>query len=185
MGKYTLVNPSIEGSFKKTCKGKNSLEAANIMYEKLSKNFLNNMPKFVFTLTKDNKYYHFMVSEKINNKDIKYSIKNYDKHIDDSILADIFSKNKELKGGKSNLKVYSDSDFDSDINEDDSLSDEDSSSSSSSIGNDYYLYKPVSSRQSITYWTYYPRIYTTTNLYIPTFIPILNPYVNISLIGPI
>jgi hypothetical protein len=207
MKSYTLVNPYIEGSMRTKFKAGSSLEAAKLAYEELSQYFSNNVPRFLFSLKKtgsdsDNDFYHFQVLEKINNSDkLRYTIKAYNKannidkfkiafkktsknlqgggpgdigdsgdisETDDKSDANTNSYKKDLVGGKYKKYKYDD--------------DDDSSSSSSSSDSDYYYYyKPVNRVRPINYWSYYPYLYPTTRVYIPTFIPSITPYVNISI----
>lgn len=80
---YVLVNPYIEGSFEKTVKAKNSIEAGKILYTSLSEHFNNNVPKFLFTIQKGTsgkgKHYSFKVKEKKDQEDneINFSIEPY------------------------------------------------------------------------------------------------------------
>ena len=86
MPEYTLVNPIIQGTMKTQFSGKNSLEAANKAYAKLSENFNNNIPKFYFTLQemkteksvlgggKASDYTHFMVSESKKANQVNFRI---------------------------------------------------------------------------------------------------------------
>jgi len=171
--KFQLVNPCIEGSIKTKFKGETSLEAANNAYEHISKYFSNNVPKFLFSLKKGEKYYHFIVSESINKENkLKYVIKHYNKIIEPEQFTKILSSTNNLKGGKRKMKVYSDSDSDSS-----------SSSSSSAMDKKFYKYKQYDTTQPITYWTYYPYIYSVKDLYMPTFIASINPYVSINMAG--
>ncbi len=64
---YVLVNPYIEGSFEKSVKARNSIEAGKMLYSSLSEHFNNNVPKFLFTIQKGSsgkgKHYSFKVKE--------------------------------------------------------------------------------------------------------------------------
>jgi hypothetical protein len=180
MKSYILVNPHIEGSIETKYKTNSPAEAANLIYQNMSKYFSNNLPEFTFTLQKggSDKFYHFHVSEKINkNEKIKFSITE-DKSISDiNGLTKFITKNKEeLAGGrhhshkshKSRKYKYDD--------------DDDSSSSSSSNSDDYYYYKPINRNQPISYWSYYPYAYNLRRFYVPTF-TLTSPYVYISYIN--
>ena len=81
ISKYFLVNPVMHGEVKPIYKGKNELEAANLAYEEMSKNFKGNTPEF-FTLQKINNksdlgnasfndFYSFKFTEKEELKIIK------------------------------------------------------------------------------------------------------------------
>jgi len=78
---YIMVNPYIEGSFEKSIKAKNSIEAGKLLYTSLSEHFNNNVPKFLFTIQKGGsgkgKYYSFKVKEDKANQEINFSIEPY------------------------------------------------------------------------------------------------------------
>jgi hypothetical protein len=175
MKSYILVNPHIEGSVETKFKTKNADEAASLAYETISKYFSNNLPKFAFTLQKagSDKFYHFNVSEKINKNDkVKYEIKSNNSITAVDGLKKFIETNEEnLNGGKDKSKKYR---FDED-------SSESSSSSDSSDDDYYYYYKPVNRSLPITYWSYYPYVYSLRKFYVPTFVPTISPYVYISL----
>jgi hypothetical protein len=183
MGKYILVNPKIEGTIKTKVNAETALEAANLIFKEQSQYFSNNLPKFIFSLKKKDEYFHFIVREKINkNNNLKYKISLYNKNINPDELQKIYSNN--LKGGHSKYNIYSDddeSDSSDSVSSDSDSSDSDSSDSDSSNNYDYLLYKPL--KKPITYWSYYSYIYPTSNIYIPTFVPTLRPYININFTG--
>jgi len=76
-----MVNPYIEGSFEKSIKARNSIEAGKLLYTSLSEHFNNNVPKFLFTIQKGGsgkgKYYSFKVKEDKTNDKINFSIEPY------------------------------------------------------------------------------------------------------------
>jgi hypothetical protein len=78
---YVLVNPYIEGSFEKSVKAKNSIEAGTMLYTNLSEHFNNNVPKFLFTVQKGSsgkgKHYSFKVKENKKDNQINFSIEPY------------------------------------------------------------------------------------------------------------
>jgi hypothetical protein len=177
MKSYILVNPHIEGSVETKFKTKTAEEAASLAYESISKYFSNNLPKFSFTIQKagSDKYYHFDVKEKINKSDkIKFEIKKNEAIQDINGLKKFIEINEEnLSGGKtSHSKKYRLTDKDDDSS---------SSSSDSSTDDYYYYYKPVNRSMPITYWSYYPYVYSLRKFYVPTFVPTISPYVYISL----
>lgn len=75
---YVLVNPYIEGSFEKSVKARNSIEAGKMLYSSLSEHFNNNVPKFLFTIQKGSsgqgKHYSFKVKENKKDNEINFSI---------------------------------------------------------------------------------------------------------------
>ncbi len=174
MKSYILVNPHIEGSVNVKFKSKSAEEAASLAYDTISKYFSNNLPNFSFTLQKggSDKFYHFDVTEKINKNDkIKYEIKENVKIANNDGLKKFISDIEEKQtGGKKKHKKYRYDDSDS-SDSSDSSSDEDY----------YYYYKPVNRTVPITYWSYYPYVYSLDKFYVPTFISTVTPYVYISL----
>ncbi len=174
MKSYILVNPHIKGSIDIEFKSNSATEAANLAYGTLSKYFSNNIPKFSFTLQKggSDKFFHFDVKEKINNKDkIKFQItENTSITTIDGLKKFIDNNEAELDGGKHSKKYKYEDD-----------EDDDSSSSSSDSDEDYYYYyKPITRNMPITYWSYYPYVYNLRKVYIPTFIPTISPYIYIN-----
>jgi len=64
MNEYKLVNPYILGKLKTSCKAKTSEDAAEKLWNKLSKYTNNNVPKFYFSIKqKGGELQHFMVKE--------------------------------------------------------------------------------------------------------------------------
>jgi hypothetical protein len=179
MNSYILVNPHIEGSIDTKFKTKSANEAATLAYDTVSKYFSNNLPKFSFTLQKagSDKFYHFDVNEKINKNDkIKFQIKEKTNvtNIDGLIKFIETNNTTDLAGGRSHRShrshKYGKYRYD----------DEDSSDSSDSDDDYYYYYRPVTRNMPITYWSYYPYAYNLKQIYVPTFVPSISPYVYIN-----
>lgn len=128
---FKLVNPVIEGSFQTDYKSNTPLGAAENMWLSLSKNIVNYVPKFLFSLEESGSLYHFEVNEKKHGK--KYSIKQLDLDIDQKSF-DNFTKNVQqykniVGGGHENRKRYEkDSSSSSSSSSDSSYSVSDSSS---------------------------------------------------------
>ena len=79
---YRLVNPIIKGEFESNTNALNASEAANILYERMTKTINNSMPEFFFSLQKGNsktgRLYHFRVLErKKESNNIRFMIKLY------------------------------------------------------------------------------------------------------------
>jgi hypothetical protein len=184
MTKYNLVNPCIGGSLNTQYGGKTHLEAAKNAWVDLSQYLTNNVPKFAFTLekTSDGKLYHFNINETIGeNKNASFSITELNVDLSSkqisSLKTDYNNMQQKLDsqlGGKKHR--YRDNN-DNDKN-DDSSSD---SSSDSDLINTIKLLKYKQQNQPIVYWWYNPLVYRTNNLYMPTFITPLSPYVHINL----
>jgi hypothetical protein len=180
---YKLVNPYIQGTFKRSVKATNSNEAANMFYKNLSKHFNNSIPKFYFSVQKGSsglgKYYHFEVKENRVDDEVSFEVKKYHKGADKSNMGDFEEKLNNFKakfsqdGGKKNKK--------SKKSKDDSDSDFDDSSEE--------FYKrarqyPAVTQQPIYYWWYDPFIYRLDKLYIPTFYSYVVPTLELALLLP-
>ena len=191
-GSYKLINPHIDGSLNVDYKAKNSIDAAHKIWQAISENLSNNVPKFAFSLekTNDGSLHHFIVSEMIGgNKDVNYSIDelsldmtNIQETVFKQFVKESAKKREAIQNGGRRRRFYHDIDFDD-------LDDSSSSSSSSSLSEEKELYhklkymkqeadayKPT---KKITYWWYNPTIYKLNNLYIPTFIS-SSPYVQLN-----
>ena len=98
---YVLVNPYIEGSFEKTVKAKNSIEAGKILYTNLSEHFNNNVPKFLFTIQKGTsgkgKHYSFKVKENKEENEINFSIEPYNVKNEESTYKGLHEKIESFK----------------------------------------------------------------------------------------
>tara|TARA_B100000886_G_scaffold296955_1_gene224436 strand:+ start:614 stop:1195 length:582 start_codon:yes stop_codon:yes gene_type:complete len=186
MPEYTLVNPIIQGTMKTQFSGKNSLEAANKAYAKLSENFNNNIPKFYFTLQemkteksvlgggKASDYTHFMVSEskkanQVNFRITEHKVKDNEKQFKkfkESVKK--ISKQNQEGGKKSKKDKEKYDDFDDDDDDDYEFPKYKSSYS--------YSY-PISS------WWYDPYVYRlkSSYYYLPTYVAPLSPYVSVPL----
>jgi len=180
---YQLVNPSIAGNFNSKIKARNSMEAANMLYKSLSEHFSGSMPKFYFTIQKGSSgsgsYYHFKVSEQLQDDEVNFSIKPYNVENNESVVRNFKNKLENFKakfeqlGGKKHktkrTKKVKSSDSDSDL---DVSSDE--------------LYKRVQSyvpvTQPIYYWWYDPYVYNLNSVFLPTFYSYMTPLMELSLI---
>jgi len=178
MTKYNLVNPSIGGNLNTQYGGKSHLEAAKNAWEDLSQYLTNSIPKFAFTLERnsDGKLYHFSVNEKIGkNKHASYSITELDVNLSSkqisSLKTDYNNMQNKLDGQLGGKKHRYDDDKD----------DDSSSDSDSDLVNAIRLLKYKQQNQPIVYWWYNPLIYRRNDLYIPTFVAPLSPYVHINL----
>lgn len=267
---YMLVNPYVEGSEAKIFEAENSLKAAGLAYESISKYFNNSVHNFKFSLLKlktdavknrndfnleqyggnttglnkrfnVENFSHFVASENISsNNQVDFSIKKYEGNVDNiqNLIQNIIkvqqttANNKSNKSNKYNKSFRlsetpksnnlstnttssssnstsssSDSESDSDSDSDSqhggelksqseqnagelkSISDQnggkkkkskyddddDDSSDSSDNSPDYYV-KKIYVYDPISYWYYYPPLYTYDRLYLPTF-PFSSPYV--------
>jgi hypothetical protein len=179
---YILVNPHIEGNFKRKIKATNSNEAANILYKSLAEHFNNSVPKFYFSIQKgssgEGKYYHFQVTENRDNEEVNFNIKPYSIHGEHDAIQKFETKlnnfkNKFHKGGAKKKKQQKQS-----------KQQKDSDSSDFNVSDDE-LYTQARSylptTQPIYFWWYDPSVYHLTKLYIPTFYSYVTPYLEISI----
>lgn len=154
---YILVNPSLSNSSIKSSK-KNTSEAAEDIWSKLSKNITNHTPNFYFTIQEggSSKLSHFVINESIEDDKVKYNLKQFKgKKIDEKSLLN------ELKqeGGKKHRHH------------------DDDSSSSSSSSSDLVFTFPAGKTHKDLFLTYYPTIYGVPNIITPpTFVSTFTPY---------
>lgn len=154
---YILVNPRLSNSSIKSSK-KNSSEAAEDIWSKLSKNITNHTPNFYFTIQEggSSKLSHFVINENIEDDKVKYNLKQFKgKKIDEKSLLN------ELKqeGGKKHRRR------------------DDDSSSSSSSSSDLVFTFPAGKTHKDLFLTYYPTIYGVPNIITPpTFVSTFTPY---------
>jgi hypothetical protein len=177
---YVLINPCIEGKFKKSTKTKNSAEAAQFFYKNLSEHFNNAVPKFHFTIQKGGsgtgKMYHFEVKEQRSKQEVTFTINpftvqggNIDKFNE---RLSTFKNKFAQAGGKHHKKHHKKSKNDD--------SDSESSSSSSDVYKVARSYTPVLN-QPFYYWWYDPYVYNLDSFWIPTFYSYVTPYIEIAL----
>ena len=197
---YYLINPHIEGLFDKKIKAKNSKEAASIFYTQLGDHINNSIPSFYFTIQKgssgNGSLYSFQVKEEKKDNQVNFTLEPTSIKGDEELttfknkLEEFKLKiNNTLKGGKSkkhkkHKKHNKHKDHDNNDNNDNNSSSEDSSSSSSSSSDE--VYKKSSKyinnlNVPIYYWWYYPYLYETNSIYIPTFYSYITPYIELSL----
>lgn len=199
---YTLVNPHITGdAIMNNITSKNSLEAAKILYNNLSEKFTNSPPSFYFSIKKggSDKLYHFRVIErKDNNDNVNFLIKPY--KLPDYKQEDIF--NKELENTVKNIKKYAKDKKGGGSSKKKKKSkkskgdDSSSSSSSSDLINDFELlsnnldryvgYNLFRGPTSIDYppplyWWYYPSLYSTRRIFLPSLVSSIHPFMELSL----
>jgi hypothetical protein len=160
---YILVNPYLSNSSIKSAK-KNSSEAAEDIWSKLSTNIKNYTPKFYFTIQEagSSKLSHYVIKESIEGDKVKYNLKEFKgKKIDESSLLN------ELKqeGGKHHKHKHYD----------------DSSSSTSSSSSEMVFTFPAGKTHKDLLLTYYPTIYGVPNVVFPSFVSSFVPFTNVKL----
>lgn len=184
MVKYELVSPVIGGTINTTFDEKNPGDAAKKLWETLTQDnklFVNSLPKFMFTLKSDGgELSHFIVKEVPDeNRNVSYTI--------DDISAEVNSKNtkaetKEFLAESARIKASLKGAGIKHGGKRDRYKKDDSSSSSSDdddIGDYLTHIKKKSYQAPIYYWWYSPTYYKTNTLFMPTFIPSINPMVKL------
>lgn len=197
MPNYKLINPYIKcGKMDTTVVANSPEDAATMLWENLSESFVNNVPSFAFTIQDGGKkMYHYLVNEELSGGDYSdddygigddeylatYSIKridNVDQTNSEKLLKNISEMNSynhdytSLKGGRKHKHKHHKYNYDDD---------DSSSSSSSSSSSTYKSFKRYYNNYPISWWWYYPGLYTYDSIYIPniaydTFYPYVEIY---------
>jgi hypothetical protein len=182
---YRLVNPHIEGNFKTVIKSRNSQEAANEFYKKLSEHFNNSVREFNFSIQKgssgEGSISHFQVKEKRSDNEVDFNIAPLKVRNDEELIKNFKEKLANFKnkfnsqgGGKKSKKTKKSKKHDS--------SDSDSDSDSDLTENFYRrARKYLPNNQPIYYWWYDPYLYRMDSLYMPTFYSYVTPYIELNL----
>lgn len=180
VNKYHLVNPYIDGDFEASVTARNSNEAANMLYSRLSEHFNNTVPKFYFTIQKgsssEGKYYHFQVKENRKQNQVNFKISPFE--VNDESITTFKSKldnyiSKKQDGGKKSKKSHKKKREES----------EDSDSDFSSSESNYYLRsKHNTLSQPFYYWWYDPYLYNINSVYIPTFYSYVTPLIELAVL---
>lgn len=171
---FHLINPVIVGDFQTHFTGVSPLDAAKIFWKKFSGLIVNDVPQMCFTLRENSGIlHHFSVKETITTGNITdYSITPIKLALaENAVIALNETYDKMLKqiGGKK--KRY---------DTDDSTTDDSSSDSDDELVSKFNKIKNKLRRnQPIMYYHYIPSIYNVSNLYIPTFVYPIAPYVEI------
>jgi hypothetical protein len=192
MPTYELVNPYIIGDMKKSFDADDSKTAANDAWGTLSQYITNNVPKFAFTMKnlQGGKLHHFVVKEKLRNKEVDYSLKELkltlskseEKAFVQHITKMAEDKKNKISGGS---KKHKD---DKDDSPSESGSDSESSRSSDS-SSESDIYKKIrhfkNKNQPLNYMWYSPIVYskdgTLESVYLPSFTYPIVPYLEIGL----
>ena len=178
---YDLVNPVLGGNINTSFQSKTPLEAAQSAWLHISQYFLNNVPKFAFTLKGgDGKLHHYMVNEKVDeHKTASYTISSLNVKLNASQISNFGKQvdsingkiNNDQQGGKKHHSHKHDVDDSSSSSSDEELEDAIRS----------LKYKAMTQSQPLYYFWYNPLMYNTVDLYVPTFIAPISPYVHINL----
>ena len=180
---YQLVNPHIEGNFKKIFSGSTSTQAAKKAWDGLSRYFGSPLKTFHFTMERlsDNKLYHFKVNEEMNGSRIDYTLGQMEikENNESKALKHFRQKLNDVQNGGSKHKSSKLKKLDKD--DDDSSSSSSSSSNSSGDKNELLYKHYVNVEQPIVYWWYDPYIYKADVVSMPCFAWPLTPVVELSL----
>ena len=182
---YKLVNPYIEGEMKTSFSALNNLDAAKEAWETLSKNFTNNLPKFAFTLQKnDGSLSHYLVKETADRDTVNFSIEQIHPKLSKKKIDDFKKRIKNLETSKN--KVGGENDEDKKHKRKGKHDDDDSSSSCEGDDSDLFYeklrYNLLKNRYSpIVYWSYTPYIYQLRSFFMPTFLVPQTPFVHVHL----
>lgn len=184
MPEYYLVNPVINGTFDNKISGKNSLDAANKIYNTLSEYFNNDIPEFHFTLQeiKNNKtiigggknsdYLHFKVNETKKDKKVNFRL----------VSVKVTNNGKQMKEFRNNIKkIQKQTGGKIKYDKDDDIID-DSDSDSEMYFPRYKSSKILSS--PISYWWYDPYVFRIHKYYVPTFVHPVVPHISIPIYLP-
>lgn len=171
MVKYTVVNPFMVGKFETTYEGSDAMDAAQKFWTKFSTKLTNNLPLFSFTIKdiKTDKLHHFDVKEQMTGGGVKTELTEKALVLSSSAVnklnEEVSRLNKQYGGRKSN---------------DDSSSSEDT---------DYKIIKKFNKLNKlnfpqpygpIVYFKYFPGLYGMEDIYIPTFIAPVIPYIELN-----
>jgi hypothetical protein len=183
MKKYKLVNPYLQGGIVTSVDAKNENSAAEKIWEGLSKNIVNVVPSFAFTIKdiKSNKLYNYSISEsqKGGSDDVEFTIKPI-KIKEDSVkkLNRSISNFEELINDKSKLSNTSEQKGGDKDDKDDK--DEKERKKLKKIYKKAKMQNYINNIQTpIYYWWYNPLVYDVDYVYIPTFTYPLTPYVQL------
>lgn len=170
MVKYTIVNPFIAGTFKTVYEGATPLEGAKKFWAEFSKILTNNVPSFSFTLQEgeNNKMYHFNVKEDMKDGKVNYTISEMALALSPPAINKLTNEVGKLQtqfGGR----PYR---YEDDLSDDDEI-----------IHKFNKLNKKLHfnhMRGPIVYFKYFPGLYGVDDVYIPTFVVPIVPYMNIN-----
>lgn len=156
---FTLVNPQIDNQYKTT--NNDSLEAAQNIWDKLSKNTKQYVPESFFSLQKGGKLFHFKVEETLNNDNVSYKISSYKCDKNDKNFVNFLKK--QSGGKKKKKKKYFDTSSSSDSSSSSSSSDS-SDTSDTTINTDNLVYR-FKTKDKVLYSKYKPSIITYYDIY--------------------
>lgn len=166
---YKLVNPQINGSFKTEYRSNNFLDAGKKLWDRLSRNFTNNAPRFAFTIqnVKDGKYHNLLIEESIHKNGVKYNITEL-KGVNNKKLESHLKKFNKIQSGGKRKKYNDDFDFE-DYHFDDKVHNR----------MKYNLIKNKTGKPLIWWWYYTPTVYPVESFFVPVFAPTIYPYIEI------
>lgn len=155
---FTLVNPQIDNQYKTS--NNDSLEAAQNIWDNLSKNTKQYVPESFFSLQKGGKLFHFKVEETLNNNDVSYKISSYKCDKNDKNFVNFLKK--QSGGKKKKKKKYFDTSSSSSSSS--SITSSSSDSSDTTINTDNLVYR-FKTKDKVLYSKYKPSIITYYDIY--------------------
>lgn len=173
MVKYTVVNPFMVGSFQTTYEGASALDAAKNFWGKFSSQLTNNLPSFSFTMQEDGskKLSHFNVKEEMEGGKVNFVISEKILTLTDAAVDKLNKEIDSLKtqyGGRRHRE------------EDDSSSSSDTDEQIIKKFNKMNKLRFNHLNSPIVYFRYFPGLYAVDDVYIPTFITPVIPYVEVN-----
>lgn len=177
---YELVNPFIDGTFKRIFTGDNTLAVAEKSYIQLASHFSGIVPELNFTLKnlENNNFFHFNVKEELKSpNNVNYIIKQLSNvsGAKETKFEDRLNKMRAAQGGRSSHRKHR-------RHSSSSSSSDDIKSSKIVYPYPYIDYQPyIRTDQQILYY-YDPVIYQVPTFYVPNFVVPYTPIISINLI---
>jgi hypothetical protein len=191
MTNFRLINPYIRGKFKNHFEGNTAEDAAEAVWNKLSKYIMNNIPQFAFSIERisDNKLFHFSLKEKLKKGSVDYTLELLDVKNKDNLIKGFKNKVSKFQimdkkyGGAKNKYNDLDIELDDLDGSDEDLYDLDDSDDLPDLdGHGEVITSLYSLTPSpIMFFYYTPLIYPINSVFIPTFSAPILPYVEIDL----
>lgn len=174
MPNFRLVNPVVLGTIETSFSSPSPSSAAKQAWTTLSKYMENSNPRFAFTIQNmsGGQLYHYVVKETTKGKQVDFSIDSLDVNVPTKEATALIKHAEKLYNQDGGAKDSSDSSSSSD-------------DSDSSVYEKVKLFKKKYGSTPISYWWYYPYIYssdvTISSVFVPTFNLYFNPIVEWSL----
>lgn len=177
MKEYTLINPTILGTFPTTFKAENPIAAGKQFWEELTVNgkyVTNHLPIYCFSLQEAGGNLHHMVVREKTTKTGTHTEYEIEEDMNNKVDSD---KMKQLLRESSMIKQKAENKMEGGKRK---RYKEDDSSDGSDSDFDYLKLHKV--WRPITYWWYVPTIYHVQKVFTPTFNCPVAPYVELRLL---